>query len=74
MLPMIIIYDHNYIYLIIYLALDFMHILLFSLICCLFSFLDKIISQVVEILTHNWREAVVGRLSHCYLVDFKPVT
>lgn len=41
-----------------------MHILLFSLICFHFGFLDKILSQVVEILTRNWRGAVVGRLSH----------
>ena len=41
-----------------------MHILLFSLICFHFGFLDKILSQVVEILTRNWREAVVDRLSH----------
>ena len=53
-----------FIYLFIYLALDFMHILLFSLICFHFGFLDKILSQVVEILTRNWRGAVLGRLSH----------
>lgn len=64
-------------YLFIYLALDFMHILLFSLICFHFGFLDKILSQVVEILTRNWRGAVLGRLSHLlshwfqtsYLID-----
>ena len=63
---MIAIYHHNYMYLIIYLALDFMYILLFPLICFLFGFLDKILSQVVEILTRNWRGAVVGRLSHLF--------
>ena len=55
-----------FIYLFIYLALDFMHILLFSLICFHFGFLDKILSQVV-----------LGRLSHLlsrwfqtsYLID-----
>ena len=54
-----------------------MHILLFSLICFHVGFLDKILSQVVEILTRNWREAVVDRLSHLlsnwfqasYLID-----
>ena len=74
---MFISYHHNSIYLFIYLALDFMHILLFSLICFHVGFLDKILSQVVEILTRNWREAVVGRLSHLlsrwfqasYLID-----
>ena len=74
---MFIIYHHNSIYLFNYLALDLMHILLFSLICFHFGFLDKILSQVVEILTRNWREAVVGRLSHLlsrwfqtsYLID-----
>ena len=60
---MFISYHHNSIYLFI-LALDFMHILLFSLSCFHFGFLDKILSQVVEILTRNWRGAVVGRLSH----------
>lgn len=42
-----------------------------------FGFLDKILSQVVEILTRNWRGAVLGRLSHLlsrwfqtsYLID-----
>ena len=52
-----------------YLALNFIYILLFSFICFRFGFLDKSIFQVVEILTRNWREAVIGRSQKSFAIS-----